>query len=114
MQLPPLQNRRAIYFEDREARAVIIDRVSLKGELVEFRIKADLRIPHMRVWRGEGGYQARHEPDSAWILSATTELIVLHDNFAQGPMSGWQLLIDAPTVEQFAAQDDSWVEAWFG
>ena len=114
MKLPPLHNKRAVYFESREARAVIIDQVSLKDDLVEFKIKADLRIPHMRVWSGDDAYIARNEPDSEWTLSATTEMIVLHDNFAQGPMSGWQLLIDEQTVEQFAAQDDCWVEAWFG
>ena len=68
----------------------------------------------MRVWSGDDAYVDRDEPDSEWLLSATTDLIVLQEDFAQGPMSGWQLLIDAQTVEQFAAQDDRWVEAWFG
>ena len=113
MELPNIRHKHAVYVESREARAVIIDDCYCKDDWVAIKIKADLSISHMRTWAGDEAYIERAETQSEWSLGCTKELIILHEDFAQGPYAGWQLLIDDKTFEKFAIQDDSWVEDWF-
>ncbi|MGF1524922.1 MAG: hypothetical protein ACFBSF_21560 [Leptolyngbyaceae cyanobacterium] len=111
--LPNIANRRAIYVEAREARAVIINALYCRENLIEFRVKADLNIPHMRVWGRDDPYIERKEEESEWTLSTAIDSAIIQEDFAQGPIAGWQLLISEETVEKFSQQDDSWVEDWF-
>lgn len=67
----------------------------------------------MRVWMGGEPYIERSDEESEWTLSNAADSIILEEDFVQGPMAGWQLLISEETVEKFSRKDDSWVEDWF-
>ena len=113
MNLPDYKNRRAVYVEGREARAVIIENIQIQGTLVQIQINADVSIPHLRTWLEDEPYQERNDIESSWILSSSKDTVVLDENYAQGPLVGWQLLIEDRTFGKFSAKDDRWVGEWF-
>ncbi|MEM9448409.1 MAG: hypothetical protein AAGA75_07730 [Cyanobacteria bacterium P01_E01_bin.6] len=94
-------------------KAVLVKTIEVqeKDGLVEIDLKSDSSVSHKRSWLDETPYVLDDKPfGDRWTVSYLKDLIVLHEDFAQGPLSGWQLLIDRATVTRFQSQDDSWVE----
>ena len=112
MTLPSIINKRALYVESREAKAVIIKDVTLEEEMITITCQIDKSISHMRTWAKDKTYIPL-ESEEEIILRGVKEATTLRNDYAHARQVGWQLLIDENSVVKFAKKDDSWVAEWF-